>query len=147
MSVKAARSAYGAKQAQKSRAIHEAKRGKKDKPASELGHKSMSATELDQHFATMGAAASRGLVLSVSLVFVLSQCDLLAYLSRVAVPLVLAVGMYVTALAFWSKRAARQVEQFERERETWELDNYPQGEEAEMVELFEEKGYSQEQVS
>ncbi len=145
--IKAARSAYGEKQAQESRAIHEAKaKKKKDKPVSEMGHKSMSSTELDQHLATMGAAASRGLVLSVALVLVLAHAGLASHTTRVAVPLVSAVGLYLTALAFWSKRSLRQVEQFERERETWEMENFPEGEQEEMVELFEEKGYSPEQV-
>lgn len=34
----------------------------------------------------------------------------------------------------------------ERDRETWELENFPTGEEQEMVELFEEKGYTSEQA-
>jgi hypothetical protein len=146
--IRAARSAYGEKQALASRAIHEAKakNKKKDKPVSEMGHKSMASTELDQHLATMGTAASRGLVLSVALVLVMAQAGLASHTTRVAVPLISAVAVYLTGLAFWAKRSHRQVEQFERERETWELENFPEGEEEEMVELFEEKGYSPEQV-
>jgi hypothetical protein len=43
---------------------------------------------------------------------------------------------------FLSSKAENEWILSERQREEWEMDNYPEGEISEMIEIFEEKGMS-----
>ncbi len=63
---------------------------------------------------------------------------ILGFANLIADGLAMAFGEYL------SGKAEREYHQTERERETWELENHPEGEMREMVELYVEKGLSEE---
>jgi VIT1/CCC1 family predicted Fe2+/Mn2+ transporter len=58
----------------------------------------------------------------------------------------LADGLSMAAGAFLSLRAEREYYNRERERETWEVEHFPDGERAEMIEIYRAKGYSPEEA-
>merc|ERR1711991_726114 len=101
------------------------------------------AMELDEHLATCGHAGSRGVVIAVIVMVVLLR---VGKGPTEAIVVLAGFAVYTTLLAFWGKRAKRNVEAFERARETWEMENFPEGEREEMVELYAAKGYSTEQA-
>lgn len=56
----------------------------------------------------------------------------------------LADGLSMAAGAYLSSKSEREYYERERERELWEIENFPEGERAEMVEIYQRKGYSPE---
>lgn len=56
----------------------------------------------------------------------------------------LADGMSMAAGAYLSTKSEREYYDREREREAWEVDHFPDGELAEMIEIYKAKGYSPE---
>jgi VIT1/CCC1 family predicted Fe2+/Mn2+ transporter len=56
----------------------------------------------------------------------------------------LADGLSMAAGAFLSLKSEREYYARERERETWEIEHFPDGERSEMVEIYRAKGYSRE---
>jgi VIT1/CCC1 family predicted Fe2+/Mn2+ transporter len=56
----------------------------------------------------------------------------------------LADGLSMATGAYLSLKSELEYYQRERERETWEVENFPDGERAELVELYKAKGYSSE---
>ena len=63
---------------------------------------------------------------------------ILGFANLIADGLAMAFGEYL------SGKAEREYHQAEREREAWEVENHPEGEKREMVELYIEKGLSEE---
>jgi VIT1/CCC1 family predicted Fe2+/Mn2+ transporter len=56
----------------------------------------------------------------------------------------LADGLSMAAGAYLSSKSEREYYTREREREAWEVEHFPDGERAEMVEIYKAKGYSPE---
>ena len=56
----------------------------------------------------------------------------------------LADGLSMAAGAYLSTKSEREYYDREREREAWEVDHFPEGERAEMLEIYQAKGYSAE---
>lgn len=56
----------------------------------------------------------------------------------------LADGLSMAAGAYLSLKSEREYYEREREREAWEVEHFPEGEQAELVELYRAKGYSGE---
>ena len=63
---------------------------------------------------------------------------ILGFANLIADGLAMAFGEYL------SGKAEREYHQAERERETWEFENHPEGEKLELVELYVEKGLEEE---
>jgi VIT1/CCC1 family predicted Fe2+/Mn2+ transporter len=58
----------------------------------------------------------------------------------------LADGFSMAVGAFLSKRSEQEYYRRERERETWEVDHFPDGERNELMALYEHRGYSAEEA-
>ena len=56
----------------------------------------------------------------------------------------LADGFSMAAGAYLSSKSEREYYDREREREAWEIEHFPDGERAEMIEIYQAKGYSAE---
>jgi VIT1/CCC1 family predicted Fe2+/Mn2+ transporter len=56
----------------------------------------------------------------------------------------LADGLSMAAGAYLSLKSEREYYEQERQREAWEVEHFPDGERAEMLELYKAKGYSPE---
>ena len=56
----------------------------------------------------------------------------------------LADGFSMAAGAYLSSKSEREYYQHEREREAWEVEHFPDGEKAELIEVYLENGYTQE---
>lgn len=80
-------------------------------------------------FAVVSGVA--GASLSTAVVLILGLANLFAD------GLSMAVGAYL------SSKSEREYYEREREREAWEVENFPEGERVELIEIYREKGYSQ----
>lgn len=59
---------------------------------------------------------------------------------------VFADGFSMATGAFLSKRSEQEYYQRERERETWEVENFPDGERTELFEIYLQQGYAEEEA-
>lgn len=80
-------------------------------------------------FAVVSGVA--GAALSTSVVLILGLANLLAD------------GFSMAVGAYLSSKSEREYYDREREREAWEVENFPEGERVELIEVYREKGYSQ----
>lgn len=81
-------------------------------------------------FAVVAGVAGASLNMGVVLI--------LGFANLIADGLSMAIGDYL------STKAENEYQQIERERETWEVEHYPEGEKQEMIEIYISKGMSEE---
>lgn len=58
----------------------------------------------------------------------------------------LADGLSMAAGAYLSSKSEREYYQREREREAWEIEHFPDGERQELIEVYQNQGYSQSEA-
>lgn len=135
-SLEKAKEAFRNRNAEASRAVHELKAEEADEHHTrEQGQyiKSLIYGGLDGIITTFAVVAGvAGAHLAAGVVLILGFANLIAD------GLSMAIGDYL------STKAEREYKQTERVRELWEVENYPEGEKREMVELYMSKGVSEE---
>ncbi|MFZ5989532.1 MAG: VIT1/CCC1 transporter family protein [Bacillota bacterium] len=132
-----ARQAYKDKNVEASRKAHEQKSTLHAREAHNQEHgqyiKSLIYGGLDGIITTFAVVAGvAGASLSAGIVLILGFANLIAD------GLSMAIGDYL------STKAEQEYKKTERERETWEVENYPDGEKQELVELYMNKGMPEE---
>ena len=126
-----ARDAFKNKSKEESVKAHESN----EEPHNEQGKyiKSLIYGGLDGIITTFAVVAGvAGASLNVGVVLILGFANLIAD------GLSMAIGDYL------STKAEKEYQQIERERETWEVDNHPEGEKQEMIEIYMSKGMIEE---
>jgi VIT1/CCC1 family predicted Fe2+/Mn2+ transporter len=127
----AARDAYRSLDAQASRKAHEASVAEPHRQAQGRYLKSVVYGGLDGIVTTFAVVAGvTGASLSSGIVLILGFANLIAD------GLSMAIGDYL------STKAENEYHRAERAREVWEVENYPEGEKRELVELYEARGLS-----
>lgn len=58
----------------------------------------------------------------------------------------LADGFSMAIGAYLSTKSEKEVYQREKTRESWEIDHFPEGERAELIEIYRQRGYEEEEV-
>ncbi|WP_040212637.1 VIT1/CCC1 transporter family protein [Clostridium polynesiense] len=130
-----AKKAFKNKDIEAAKLAHDAQQGKYEKHNTEQGQyiKSLVYGGLDGIITTFAVVAGvAGASLSPAIVLIMGFANLIAD------GLSMAIGDYL------STKAEMQYKSLERERETWEVENYPEGEKLELIELYMDKGMSQE---
>lgn len=133
-----AREAFKDKNVQASIKAHQSRSPKADENHSTAGQyiKSLIYGGLDGIITTFAVVAGvAGAALSPGVVLILGFANLIAD------GLSMAIGDYL------STKAEMEFQQAERVRETWEVENYPEGEKHELMELYVNKGISAEDAS
>ncbi len=126
-----AKDAFNKRSAEASRAAHDRRVEAQEEHTQEQGRyvKSIVYGGLDGIITTFAVVSGvAGATLSIGVVLILGFANL------VADGLSMAIG------DFLSTRAENEYNQAERRREEWEVDNYPDGEKRELVEIYTEKG-------
>lgn len=130
-----AREAFRGKDIQASIKAHQNKPSKADESHSAVGQyiKNVVYGGLDGVITTFAVVAGvAGAALSPGIVLIMGFANL------VGDGLSMAIGDYL------STKAEMEFQEAERKREAWEVENYPQGEKEELMELYIEKGMSRE---
>lgn len=130
-----AKEAFKNKDIEATKIAHDNKHGTKHEPHSSHGQYigSLIYGGLDGIITTFAVVAGvAGASLSMGVVLILGFANLLAD------GLSMAIGDYL------STKAEIEYQQIERERETWEVEHYPEGEKKEMMELYMAKGMNEE---
>ena len=138
-SLEKAKEAYKNRNAEASRAAHDAKVAEADEHhTQEQGQyiKSLIYGGLDGIITTFAVVAGvAGADLAAGVVLILGFANLIAD------------GLSMAIGDFLSTKAEQEYKQTERVRETWEVENYPEGEKKEMIELYMSKGLSEEDAN
>ena len=130
-----AREAFKDRDGEKSKNAHQQSIRAEEKHTAEQGQyiKSLIYGGLDGIITTFAIVAGvAGASLSAGIVLIMGFANLIAD------GLSMAIGDYL------STKAEVEYKQAERERETWEVENYPEGEKQELVELYVQKGVDEE---
>ncbi len=134
--LQAARAAYHDLDAQASREAHETSVAEPHRQAQGKYVKSMVYGGLDGIITTFAVVAGvAGASLSSSIVLILGFANLIAD------GLSMAIGDYL------STKAENEYNQAERRREFWEVENYPEGERQELIEVYEAKGLNRDDAA
>lgn len=130
-----ARSAFAGNNAEASRSAHQAG-GEPHRAGGGQYIKSFVYGGLDGTITTFAVVAGvAGASLSSNVILILGFANLIAD------------GIAMAFGDFLSTKAEQQYHASERQREEWELENYPEGEKQELVEIYEEKGLSSEDAT
>lgn len=130
-----ARSAYLSRDAEASRVVHDGG-GEPHRTGGGQYIKSFVYGGLDGTITTFAVVAGvAGASLSSNIILILGFANLIAD------------GIAMAFGDFLSTRAEQQYHASERRREEWELENYPEGEKQELIELYEAKGLSLEEAT
>jgi VIT1/CCC1 family predicted Fe2+/Mn2+ transporter len=126
-----AKEAFKNRNAEASRKAHDGRAEAEEEHTQEQGKyvKSIVYGGLDGIITTFAVVAGvAGATLSAGVVLILGFANLIAD------------GLSMAIGDFLSTRAENEYNQAERQREEWEVDNYPEGEKRELVEIYTEKG-------
>jgi VIT1/CCC1 family predicted Fe2+/Mn2+ transporter len=127
--IQKAKAAYKEGDAEASRIAHDSEAEEEHREQEGKYVKSIVYGGLDGIITTFAVVAGvAGASLSAGVVLILGFANLIAD------------GLSMAIGDFLSTKAENEYNQAEREREVWEVDNYPDGEKKEMVELYTEKG-------
>ncbi|MDF1658554.1 MAG: VIT1/CCC1 transporter family protein [Verrucomicrobiales bacterium] len=130
-----ARSAYEGRNTEASRKAHDSG-GEPHRAGGGQYIKSFVYGGLDGTITTFAVVAGvAGASLSSNVILILGFANLIAD------------GIAMAFGDFLSTRAEQQYHASERRREEWELEHYPEGEKKELIEIYEEKGLSEEDAS
>lgn len=134
--IEGAKKAFKARDAEASRLAHDSAAREAHKSTHGRYIKSMVYGGLDGIITTFAVVAGvTGASLSSGIVMILGFANLLAD------GLSMAIGDYL------STKAEAEYNRAERRREAWEVEHYPEGEKKELVELYVEKGLSEEDAT
>ncbi|MDF1825389.1 MAG: VIT1/CCC1 transporter family protein [Verrucomicrobiales bacterium] len=130
-----ARSAYAGRNAEASKLAHQ-EGGEPHRSGGGQYIKSFVYGGLDGTITTFAVVAGvAGASLSSNVILILGFANLIAD------------GIAMAFGDFLSTRAEQQYHASERRREEWELESYPEGEKQELVEIYQEKGLSEEDAT
>lgn len=131
--IQKAKAAYRERDAEASRLAHQIQAEEEHREQEGKYVKSIVYGGLDGIVTTFAVVAGvAGASLSAGVVLILGFANLIAD------------GLSMAIGDFLSTKAENEYNQAEREREAWEVDNYPDGEKKEMVELYTGKGISKD---
>jgi len=114
----------------------------------EKGHKSHAiGIDAMKYYKLLGRNGSQGIIISCVLIVVLLSLTVkLALLCSAVLSIIMGVGFTVASYAFNDRINEMKLFKRERAREKWECENYIEGEQKEMIELYISKGLSRKEA-